>query len=266
MIQFNIHRFGKLVRWSLTKDKRYYIKSFLQILVIMLLIFLFFTEMVNTNPVPNPQYKTCCLAVMCVFLVTLIMGPSFMFYNMEGKHDMQSLMILPASNFEKYLMRYATWIILVPLYVVAISAADLMQFLFHWLLGHDYGQFVIANMSDTLSTTFKEENASPNAFRIWDCVIVIGIWFHSVFALGATFFRSRKFNGVLSMLVIILIGTLISWLAPDQSALQFPYGVESSTRAFVSGNVLYISWILLNFWLSYRLFCRTQVIGKFVNL
>ncbi|MBO6033406.1 MAG: hypothetical protein J6Q22_18445, partial [Prevotella sp.] len=127
MIQFNIHRFGKLARWSLTKDKRYYVKTFLQLLVIMLLIFLFFTEMVNTNEVPDPRYDSCCLAVMCVFAVTFIMGPSFMFYNMEGKHDMQSLMILPASNFEKYLMRYATWIILIPLYVVAISAADLMQ-------------------------------------------------------------------------------------------------------------------------------------------
>ena len=75
MIQFNIHRFGKLARWSLTKDKRYYVKTFLQLLVIMLLIFLFFTEMVNTNEVPNPQYNTCCLAIVCVFGVTLIMGP-----------------------------------------------------------------------------------------------------------------------------------------------------------------------------------------------
>lgn len=264
MIQFNLNRFGKLAKWSLTKDRRYYVKSFLQVLVIMLLIFLFFTEMVNTNPVPNPQYKTCFMAVVCVFLVTLIMGPSFMFYNMEGKHDMQSLMILPASNFEKYLMRYATWIILVPLYVIAIFAADLTQYLFHWVLGHDYGQFVMANMADFMSDYLKEGNARPNASRFWNSVIVLGIWFHSVFALGATFFRSRKFNGVLSLLVIILIGILIIWLTPEQSALQ--YGEKSSTLAFVMGNVIYIGLTLLNFWLSYRLFCRTQVIGKFVNL
>jgi hypothetical protein len=24
--------------------------------------------------------------------------------------------------------------------------------------------------------------------------------------------------------------------------------------------------VVLNFWLSYRLFCRTQVVGRFVNL
>ena len=260
MIQFNLNRFGKLARWSLTKDKRFFVKSFLHALVIMLLIFLAFTVMVNTNPTPDPEYNACCVAVVCVFGVTLIMGPSFMYYSMEGKHDMQSLMILPASNFEKYLMRYATWIILIPLYIVAISAADLIQYLYHWVLGHDYGHSVIATLIEKVS----DPSFWDTSWRSLDATIVTGIWFHSVFALGATFFRSRKFNGVLSLLVIIMIGILIIWLTPEQSALQ--YGEKSSTLAFVMGNVIYIGLTLLNFWLSYRLFCRTQVIGKFVNL
>ena len=260
MIQLNLNRFGKLARWSLTNDKRFFVKSFLQTLVIMLLIFFAFTVMVNTNPTPNPEYRACCIAVVCVLGVTLIMGPSFMFYSMEGKHDMQSLMILPASNFEKYLMRYATWIILIPLYIVAIFAADLIQYLYHWVLGHDYGQFVIATLVETVS----DPSFWDTSWRGLSAAIITGIWLHSVFALGATFFRSRKFNGVLSLLVIIMIGILIIWLTPEHSALQ--YGEKSSTMSFVIGNVIYISWTLLNFWLSYRLFCRTQVIGKFVNL
>ena len=31
-------------------------------------------------------------------------------------------------------------------------------------------------------------------------------------------------------------------------------------------NVIYIFLIALNFWLSYRFFCRQQVIGKYVNV
>lgn len=264
MIQFDFNRFGKLVKWSMTKDKRYFVRSFLQMLVVMLLVFLFFTEMENTNSVPDPNYGGCCVIVFLALAIQFLLGPAMMFYSMEGKHDMQTLMVLPASNFEKYLMRYSTWLILLPLLVVAFFGADLLQYLYHLLLGHDYGQFVIANLADTWSKIFESENASPNAPRFWTSFIVMGIWLHSVFALGATFFRSRKFNGVLSMLVIVLIGILILWLTPKQSALQ--YGEESSTLAVVMGNVIYISWILLNFWLSYRLFCRTQVIGKFVNL
>ena len=265
MIQFNFNRFGKLAKWSLTKDKRYFVKSFLQMFVVMLLVFMFFTEMTNTNSVPDPNYKACGTIVLIAFAIQFVFGPSIMFYSMEGKHDMQTLMALPASNFEKYLMRYSTWIILLPLLLVAFFGADLLQYLFHLVLGHDYGRLVASALMDTLSDeVFQKEINSPNAPRFWTSFIVMGIWFHSVFALGATFFRSRKFSGMLSLMVIILIGMLILWLTPKQSALQ--YGEESSTLAFVMGNVIYISWILLNFWLSYRLFCRTQVIGKFVNL
>lgn len=264
MIQFSFNRFGKLAKWSLTKDKRYFVKSFLQMLVVMLLVFLFFTEMENTNSVPNPNYRACSVIVFIALTIQFLLGPAMMFYSMEGKHDMQTLMVLPASNFEKYLMRYSTWLILLPLLVVAFFGADLLQYLYHLLLGHDYGRLVASALMDTLSEVFQKEINSPNAPKFWTSFIVTGIWFHSVFALGATFFRSRKFNGVLSMLVIVLIGMLILWLTPDNSALQ--YGQESTTLNFVLGNVIYISLILLNFWLSYRLFCRTQVIGKFVNL
>lgn len=264
MIQFNFNRFGKLAKWSLTKDKRYFVKSFLQMLVVMLLLFLFFTEMVNTNEVPNPNYKACGAIVILAFAIQFVFGPSMMFYSMEGKHDMQTLMVLPASNFEKYLMRYSTWLIQLPLFVVAFFGADLMQYLYHWVLGHDYGRLVVSTLTDTMSEMFQNEMNSPNTSKFWTSFIVTGIWLHSVFALGATFFRSRKFNWVLSLLVIILIGILILWLTPDNPALQ--YGQKSTTLNFVLGNVIYIGLILLNFWLSYRLFCRTQVIGKFVNL
>ena len=43
MIQFNLNRFGKLAKWSLTNDKGYYVKSFLQVLVIATLAFIAFT-------------------------------------------------------------------------------------------------------------------------------------------------------------------------------------------------------------------------------
>ena len=44
MVQFNINRFGKLARWSLTNDRKYHIKSFFQNLVIFTLVFVFFTS------------------------------------------------------------------------------------------------------------------------------------------------------------------------------------------------------------------------------
>ena len=260
MIQFNFNRFGKLAKWSLTNDKGYYVKTFLQVLVVLLLVFLFFTSVANTNDNRDTGYHSCSTVALLLLVIQLVVGPSVMFYSMEGKHDRQSLMVLPASNFEKYVMRYSTWLIQFPFFVVAFFGADLMQYVFHLVLGHDYGQFVTAGVANVLSKTIKFSDSTQDMHSS----IVICVWMHSVFALGATFFRSRKFNGVLSLAVIIMIGILVIWLAPKHSMLQYDH--ESTTLSYVLGSVIYIGLILLNFWLSYRLFCRQQVIGKFINL
>ena len=137
MIQFNLNRFAKLARWSLTNDKKYHVKSFLQNLVVFTLLFLFFTSIDVKWNQQNANYQPCCIAVLVVFAVTLILGSSFMFYSMEGKHDMQTLLMLPASNLEKYLVRYASWMILLPIQLVAFFASDLVQYVFGLLVGHE---------------------------------------------------------------------------------------------------------------------------------
>ena len=43
MIQFSFNRFGKLARWSLTNDRKYYVRTFVQMLTVLTLVFLFFT-------------------------------------------------------------------------------------------------------------------------------------------------------------------------------------------------------------------------------
>ena len=112
MIQFNLQRFIKLARWTLTVDKKYHIKSFFQNLVIFTLVFVFFTSITFTVSQQAANYLPCSITAIVAFAVTLVLGSSFMFYSMSGKHDMQRLLMLPASNLEKYLMRYASWIIL----------------------------------------------------------------------------------------------------------------------------------------------------------
>ena len=54
MIQFNVKRFAKLARWSLTNDRKYYVKNFLWVLVVLTLMFVGFSTnfiKVTTNGV-----------------------------------------------------------------------------------------------------------------------------------------------------------------------------------------------------------------------
>ena len=258
MIQFNIQRFGKLARWSLVNDKKYFVKSFLQVSAILTFLFLFFTWVMNRKSVHSSinAYETCSIAVVILFGITCVVGSSFMFYSMEGKHDMQNLMMLPASNFEKYLMRYASWILLLPLYLVAFLGADVLQYVVNLMVGHEHVTFVTSTLVDSFSRVFQLEVHSHLRFVFWNSLLSLALWFHSLYALGATFFRTRKFNWVLTTLVIILLA-----IVPH---VQVP-AADATTTDILITDLVALCWTILNFWLSYRLFCRQQVIGKFIN-
>lgn len=262
MIQFNINRFEKLARWSLTNDKKYHVKTFLQTLVIMVLVFLFFTSITIKNGQENENYFACSLAVIILFASTLILGTSFMFYSMDRKHDMQTLLLLPASNFEKYLMRYMSWILLIPIYVVATVAADLVQYVFGLLVGHEEVRFVISATMEMLGKVWSQVPAEKHS------VVVIGLlllffWFQSVYALGATLFRTNKYNWIPTTAFILVLFLLQVCLSPDRGKIEL---VKDDSASDIVINVVYAVWVVVNFWLSYRLFCRRQVIGRFVNV
>lgn len=262
MIQFDIKRFGKLVRWSLVNDKRYYIKSTLQIFAVLVFFFLFFITVVK----PVNSYEICSLMVMFMFGANLVMGSSFMFYSMEGRHDRQNLMMLPASNFEKYLMRYATWLILLPLYIVAFLGADLLQYVVNLLAGHEKVTFVAVTLVNGIRRMMEprmHDNLGPTFLN---SLLIILVWFHSLYALGATFFRARKYNWVLTTIVIILLLSLQAWLFPFEQFVNDSARYDRAVLDVLVTDLVTFCWIVLNFWLSYKLFCRQQVIGKFVNV
>ena len=262
MIQFNINRFGKLARWSLTNDRKYHVKTFFQTLVILTLVYVLFTSITITFGKENANYRACAIALIVLFVSTLVVGSSFMFYSMERKHDMQALMMLPASNFEKYLMRYMSWIFLIPLYVVAAVAADLVQYVFGLLVGHEEVRFVISATMEILDKVWSQVPAEKHS------IVVIGLtllffWFQSVYALGATFFRTNKYNWIPTTAIIIVLVLLMVWITPDKGKIEL---VKDDTTSDMVMNGVYVVWVALNFWLSYRLFCRRQVIGRLINL
>ena len=267
MIQFDFNRFGKMARWSLVNDRSYYVRTFLQMVTVLTLVFLFFTLEGNGTTIHDEKgytvdhYMPCLFVSLYVLIITLVIGPSLMFYSMKGKHDRQTLLMLPASNLEKYLMRYSTWILLLPILLLAFFAADLIQYVVNWLVGRDYTTFVTTHFlfNEHLvswRTHVWNELSEDGAFNHY----FTGLWLHSVYALGATFFRSHKFNAIFTT-IIIIVGLM---------GFVWAFGGESKeVVASSSYTVDYVIWsalTVLNFWLSFKLFCRTQVIGKFVNV
>ena len=263
MIQFNIHRFGKLTKWTLSFDRAYYIKSFLQIFVMGFLMFVAFSTRFFTfiDTTISARYAPCAAVYVGVLVVHLMLGPSLVFYSFKNRRDDQNYMMLPASNLEKYLVRYVGLILLLFILAAALMASDLFQYLLNKLIGKQDSVFVLGYLIDRLSQASK-----PELFSMKEVVnmTVSLLWLNSLYVLGGTFFRSHRYAWVLVTLIIISLSMLLAWILPNDNVLSL--GSESPLHTVILVNAFYVAWILLNYWLAYRCFCRSQVIGKYINM
>ena len=225
MNNFSIDRFGKLVRWSLTMDRRWFVKNTLSWLVVFTLMFLFFTCVArfNDQPASLPAYGACT----------------------------SRLLTLPASNLEKYLMRYSYWLLLLPSFVGSFVVADLLQYLVNWLLGHEGRMLVMQYMGSPQ----LHIGAVPRPLGI--CIVLTFVWLHSCYAVGATF--------IMTSATLIVLGVILGALWPHDEIAR-SISSDTAINLVRVWDVIYIFLIALNFWLSYRFFCRQQVIGKYVNV
>lgn len=260
MLQFNFYRFRKLARWSLTIDSRWFVKNTLSWLVVFTLMFLFFTCVArfNDQPASLPAYGACTSMVLFTTVAILVLGPTMMFNSMRGKHDDQRLLMLPASNLEKYLMRYSYWLLLLPSFAGSFVVADLLQYLVNWLLGHESRMLVMQYMGSPQ----LHIGDVPRPLGI--CIVLTFVWLHSCYAVGATFFRSHKYSWILTSATLIVLGVILGALWPHDEIAR-SISSDTAINLVRLWDVIYIFLIALNFWLSYRFFCRQQVIGNFVN-
>lgn len=245
MKYFNIDRFLKLARWSLTMDRRWFVKNTLAWAVVLTLMFLFFTCVMKMNGqvATLASYQACTFMVVCTTVALFVLGPTMMFNSMRGKHDDQRLLMLPASNLEKYLVRYSYWLLLFPCFFASFVVADLLQFLVNGMLGHEGRMLVMQYLANSVIDIHWQDDI-PRPLGV-DIEITI-VWLHSFYAVGTTFFRSHKYSWILTSVALIILGIILGSLWPK-------------------GYFLVIG-IVFNFWLSYWLFCRQQVIGKYVNV
>lgn len=256
MKRFDMKRFGHTLRWSLTMDRDWFLRATLSwtvMFTLMFLLFTCFTFIVKADG--KTGYEVCTVLSVATAVAILLLGPSFMFAPMKNRHADQTLLLLPASNLEKYLARYSYWLLSLPCLAVAFLTADLLQFVVNTLTGNDMATLVMSVIVEVwgkIPDNVPEEEGPTS--------LLTALWLHSFYALGATFFRAHKYNYALTSVTLVLglmlVGIMQGW--PVIGGLLRDYRC-------------YCNWLLFglsvfNFWLSYRLFCRTQVIGKFINI
>lgn len=190
-----------------------------------------------------------------------IITPGAMFYpyyKIKEKYQNRGLLMLPASNLEKYITHYAfTWLTALGI-LCGMVIADLMQYAVHAMMGHEGAMLIIQDPA--LGNLLEIIVGNVNNSLVWFSWGAIAVWLHSVFALGATFFKSYKQGVNLTLLTLFVFGMLIFALFGHTTIVITWW---SNVRSF---NVMFLLLTPVNFLLSYYFFCRQQITARFINI
>ena len=255
---FNINRFGLVAKWSLKNDRGYMRKQILMLFATLVVFALIFS-LDHKN-----DERTVMMMLTSVLLTIMVMGGFYMYTAFHERPDsMRDLLMLPASNLEKFLARYLVAYVPVLLAsVVSIALADGLHYAVGLLIGREGVGFLLPGV---LQMTFS---ALSNP-----CVLLLIVWSNTFFMLGSNFFRNLKYGWVPTAMVMIVICIVCVAAIPEDylMALLHTDGKYDTLRQELSNYIAAVIVVLpvlslLNVWLAYRLFCRRQLIGKYINL
>ncbi len=255
---FNIQRVGWLSRWIISTDMPYYRKTaattFVCVLVIMLFTHLKYFLHGGSSDGEFPAAALCGM----LLAVALIGGGNMMYSYAQRQEGLRELHLLPASNLEKFLMRYLlSFLVQIIVVTASILLGDLLQYFVGWILGRADNQFFIPLVFDILG---RFHIPGP---MVW-CFFTQFLWVHTFFIVGANFFRNLKFGWLFTTIFLLVL-----FIAGIQVLNRFTEG-SSQAISFMENHVWPFSFVLLalsvfHVWLAYRLFSRRQLVGRFFN-
>ncbi len=194
---------------------------------------------------------------------------SCIFTNMKTKQKRESFLMLPASNLEKFVSRLLLmlgWT--VASLLGALIIADVIQFIFSFFITPGFHQ-------DIILSTIRSSWESLANVTYWERVCVFYsfmLFVHSFFTLGGAFYR--KFPVLLTpctgLAICILFGYICTELT-DTGIIHFHISLNGDSMAeyyFAAAfTTIFLALAAFNYWASYKIFCRMQVIcNKWINL
>ena len=198
------------------------------------------------------------------FGIGMLFCASFLFYHLKKKPWCSAYLMWPASNLEKYLVSLVLNVVMAAIgTIICVIIADALRVLVDALSGR------IVVWAIPMIFDLKTFNLNP--------LIACGpflseiLLIHAAYILGGTLFRKQQF--VLTTIAIVIIGyimvfTLHSPVIDNANLFDLDEKGKSVPNAWFY--VVSIGGYLLTalcYWLSYKIFCRMQVINnKWLNV
>ena len=266
MKNFDLQRFGRVLRFDFAQNRQQLMWCMLGILMCYLFFFWFAHNIGMRVDIVTDwelQIKNICEGVGIFSVIGLyiymLATASTVYWREQNKAKRSAWLMLPATNMEKFLSRW------VYLFVVTLGGflmffvADAIHMAWLWMTGKP----VIAATTYFLKNFPQTSSIGPQAIWLnvlWSYCFFVSI--HAFFLLGGIFFR--KYQPVVTALVGIgLLLVFAHFATYDQPYMHtIPYAWY---LGFMS--VFFVALICVFTVLAYRLFCRWQLATRnYVNL
>ena len=286
MKNFDLHRFSQALKCQFLVERKTWIRLFGIFTLVMFMANLFFTRiqgnsfslMVKNGGMEqavrqyNHYVESTVAFGMLFFAIAMLFGATNMFSQMKDMRKRSAYLLWPVSNLEKYVVSFLiSFVLMAVLSFGAYMLADALRVLVDWLSG----RVVIWGIPK-----LAEPFAKNAPFEEWQPAWMFFAWVfyvHSLYIVGGTLFRRQQFlltSGAIVVVVILL--TMISHQIPPQSQFDLTTGTWDEKTltyhkiyhpAFYVLNSVVTLLIPFHYWLSYKIFCRMQVINnKWLNV
>ena len=267
---FSFSRLGLVMKRDFMENWKTNLYRFLGPYTIFLLV-MWFSSMNMTN------FNEFSDIVSATFFSVLFFGGSFTAsYALETMNTQQkriSFLMLPATSFEKFFARFLYVTVgFVVLSTIALLLAEVTRFLLLPMfdLPDTFKQSTLPNVWQTIMNV---RTFNFNGSGIMESVVgwLFLIWIHSFFLLGGCRWYKNAFWKTLGLIILVnfffifVSVNLVESL--DESVMEeillwceanFSWVTITGILSFAI--VMFMLLILLNWWLSYRCFTRSQVI------
>ena len=282
MKQFDMTRFGRVLKLDFFEGRKAMMWGAL-CMVLLYLFFFWFAHNIGYHStrydyIEDPQVRlqlhisTICEAVAAFSAIAMVIffliSASTLYRGEQKKQQRIAWLMLPASNFEKFLSR---WIYLLVFSIVGGFLSFFVADLIHmaYLTMTDYP---VQSAADDFFKFFPHTRTFPSGEYTGDSPLSVTseytalIAIHAFFLLGGVFFK--KFHFIATSAVVAILFAVIVATANMLDYRDTPVTTESAIALRLIINIIIrVGLIALFTWLAYWLFCRWQVVThKFANI
>jgi len=274
MSNFDIRRFAKVARWQCGMS----LKNVLSFAAGLSFGYLFpmfgwlYPYLKGEKMIDEGRLLHTVELCTLVYLVVIIIAGTWIFADMKTKEQRIKVKMLPATDLEKYIVRWLG--VTLGTMVAGIAAycvADVLRILTCLVAGVDYigctiPDFLRLLFTDTEIGFTTASTAPAKAQGVYFLATGWLIWAQSLYVLGGSLLRRYQFVAVTVVHIVLFIAfaAVISGARVDVE--QAVTNIYNNT-AFYALGTLFMAVAVANWWLSYRVFRRMQVVNnKWINL